>query len=48
VEKTNIKIGEIPNFVIRKNEKVKFVIINGFIYDVINSIGDINNGLILQ
>ena len=47
-EKTNIKIGEIPNFVIKKNEKVKYVIINGFIYDVINSIGDINNGLILQ
>ena len=44
----DIKTGQIPNFILKKNEKVKYVIINGFIYDVVNSIGGIKNGLVLE
>ena len=44
----DIKTGQIPNFILKKNGKVKYVIINGFIYDVVNSIGGIKNGLVLE
>jgi len=44
----DIKTGVVPNFVLKKNKVVRYVIINGFIYDVLNSVGEIKNGLILQ
>ena len=47
-ENKDIRIGEIPNFVLKKNGIVKYVIINGYIYNVVNSTGEIKNGLIFQ
>ncbi len=44
----DIKVGAVPNFVLRKNGEVKYVIINGFIYNLANSIGEIKNALILH
>ena len=46
--KENIEIEGPADFVIKKNGKVKYVIINGFLYNVENSIGDIKNGLIIK
>ncbi len=37
-----------PNMVIKKDGKVLYVVINGFLYDLKNSTGDIKNGLILK
>ena len=44
----NIKTGQVPNFILKKSGKVKYVIINGFVYNVVNSTGEIKNGLVLQ
>ena len=41
-----IEMGSAPNLIIKKNDNVKYVVINGFIYDVENSEGKILNGLV--
>lgn len=41
-----IKIGNRADLVIKKNDKTKFVIVNGFIYDVATRTGFILNGII--
>ncbi|MGE5812360.1 MAG: M14 family zinc carboxypeptidase, partial [Ignavibacteria bacterium] len=46
--KENIEIEGPADFVIKKDGKVKYVIINGFLYNVENSTGDIKNGLIIK
>ena len=42
-----LTIGEIPNFIIRKNGHVKYSVINGFLIDIENIPANIKNGLIL-
>jgi hypothetical protein len=46
--KENIEIEGPADFVIKKDGKVKYLIINGFLYNVENSTGDIKNGLIIK
>ncbi len=46
--KENIVIEGPADFVIKKDGKVKYVIINGFLYNVENSAGEIKNGLIIK
>ncbi len=41
-----IKIGSVPNFIIKKNGSVNYAVINGFVYNVVDNIGEIKNGLI--
>ena len=38
------KSAEIPNFIIKKNGKVRYVIINGFLIDIINMNWENKNG----
>ncbi|MGE5807314.1 MAG: M14 family zinc carboxypeptidase [Ignavibacteria bacterium] len=46
--KEKIEIEGPADFVIKKDGKVKYLIINGFLYNVENSTGDIKNGLIIN
>ena len=41
-----IKVGLVPNLVIKKNDEVKFIVLNGFLFDLTNKTGEIKNGLI--
>jgi hypothetical protein len=43
-----IKIGEIPNFLIKKSGKVRYSIVNGFIIDISNLLWKNKNGLIIS
>ena len=43
-----IKIGEIPNFLIKKNGKVRYSVVNGFIIDINNLSWENKNGLIIS
>lgn len=47
-EKTKIVVENNAEFVILKNGKVKYVVINGFIKDVENNSGMIKNGLLIR
>lgn len=44
----NISIGMPPDFVIKQNEVVTFVVINGFLRDVIHRTGEIKNGVVYR
>ena len=46
--KTNITMGNHPDFVIKQNGVVKYIVINGFLRDVINKTGEIKNGAIYR
>ncbi len=46
--KEDIKIGLFPNFIIKKNNQVKYVVVNGFLLNITNNTGEIKNGLILD
>ena len=48
VDTEDIKVGLTPNFIIKKNDVVKFVVVNGFIIDITNNSGKIKNGLIID
>ncbi len=41
-----IKLGSNPNFVIKKNNVVKYIVVNGFIYNIDQKKGEIRNALI--
>lgn len=43
-----LKIGDIPNFLIKKDDKVKYAVINGFMIDIKNIIWENKNGLIIR
>ncbi len=43
-----IKIGDLANFTIKKNDKVKYVIINGFVIDPNNETGEVKNSLLIH
>jgi hypothetical protein len=43
-----IEMGELANYVISDNNGIKFVIINGFMYDLMNRKGSIRNALIFR
>lgn len=43
-----LRLGIPANFVIKKNEDIKFVVINGFIYNVLTGTGEILNGIIYR
>ncbi len=47
VENIKLKIGDVPNFIIKKNGHVKYAIINGFLIDVENIPQNFKNGLLL-
>ncbi len=42
-----ISLEESPNYIIVKDEQVRYVVINGFLYNVIYNTGEIINGIIL-
>jgi hypothetical protein len=44
---SDIKIGDIPNFIMKKNGKVRYVVVNGFLIDINNIDWENKNGLIL-
>ena len=46
--KTNITMGNHPDFVIKQNGVVKYIVINGFLRDVINKTGEIKNGAVYR
>lgn len=41
-----LKLNEPANFIIIQNNKLKYIVINGFIRDIENNIGEIPNGLV--
>ena len=43
----NIKIDSPANLIFRKNNVVKFVVVNGFLFNTEDSLGNIKNGIIL-
>lgn len=43
----NIKIDSPANLIFRKNNDVKYVLVNGFLFNIKNSFGEIKNGIIL-
>ncbi len=43
-----IKVDKPANFLLLKNKKVMYVVINGFLIDVQNKIGKVSNGLVLK
>lgn len=43
-----VAINQNPDVVIRQNGKVRYVVINGFVYDVENATGEIKNALIYK
>lgn len=46
IPKSPINIGSNPTFLLYKNDKVVYAIINGFIYDLRNSKNDVINGIV--
>ncbi len=44
----NITFGMHPDFVIKKDDKIKYVVINGFLWDVENKTGTILNGAVYK
>ncbi len=46
-EDENIKIDSPANLIFRKNNVVKYVLVNGFLFNIKNSAGEIKNGIIL-
>jgi hypothetical protein len=45
---SEIKIGEIPNFLIKQNGKVRYSVINGFILDTKNLLWENKNGIVIS
>ena len=43
-----IKIDEVPNFYIKDKNEIRFVIVNGFVYDLLTDTNRISNGILLQ
>lgn len=43
-----ISIGNPANFILKKDGKIRFVLVNGFLYDVQNKIGEIKFGLLTR
>lgn len=43
-----LDLGEVPNYIIEKKGKVKFAVINGFIFDLETNSSNIKNGLIIR
>jgi hypothetical protein len=43
-----IQLESVPNLVIKKDNEVKFIVINGFVHDLNNSEGKILNGLVFH
>jgi hypothetical protein len=46
--KSEIKLNRLADFIIKENEEIKFVIINGFIYDITSGKSTIINGNIIR
>ncbi len=44
---SNMKIGDVPNFIIKKNGQVRYIIINGFLIESENIPTKFKNGLLL-
>lgn len=47
-EFNRISIGNHANFILKENDEIRFVIVNGFLYDVKNQIGEIKDGLLTR
>lgn len=45
---TTINIGEIANFVIKKNNNIEYMVINGFLYKIDSDRKPEGNGLIIK
>ena len=43
-----IELESVPNLVIKKNNEVKYIVINGFVFDINNCEGKIANGLVFH
>jgi hypothetical protein len=43
-----IELESVPNLIIKKNNEVRYIVINGFVFDVNNSEGKISNGLVFH
>jgi len=43
-----LAIGSSADFIISKNDKIKYLLINGFLYDINSASGKIPNGIILR
>lgn len=41
-----LNLDESADFIIKQNGKVKYVMVNGFLYDVDNNLGEIKNGVV--
>lgn len=46
IPKPPIRLGKNPTFLLTKNDKVVYAIINGFVYDLINDENGIKNGIV--
>jgi hypothetical protein len=46
--KTRFDIGAVPNFLIKKNDKVEYVVVNGFVQKVNETFDYFGNGLIIK
>ncbi len=44
----DIKVEGFPSFIIKKNNEVKYIVVNGFLLNVTNNTGEIKNGLIID
>ncbi|HQF42875.1 MAG TPA: hypothetical protein PK073_08160, partial [Ignavibacteriaceae bacterium] len=45
---TTINIGEIANFVIKKNNKIEYIVINGFLFKIDTDRKPEGNGLVIK
>jgi hypothetical protein len=45
---SGLSVETIPNFLLKISGKIRYIIINGFIYDVLTRTNNIQNGLILR
>jgi len=43
-----IELESVPNLIIKKNNEVKYIVINGFVFDINNCEGKISNGLVFH
>lgn len=43
-----IEVEDLPNLIIKKDNRIRYVIINGFVYDILTGTNNIYNGLILS
>ncbi|HED06037.1 MAG TPA: hypothetical protein ENI61_05070 [Ignavibacteria bacterium] len=46
MENNDIYIGNNPGFIIVKDGMIRYVVINGFLYDTMDDIGKIENGIV--